>query len=122
MLIALSRAFLLTRPTEGVYPIHPFASLSKMKKEALVEVYSQAEETVKACFARRPDYNHLIPLLLEVGVSNELVIRCCPTLHIPLRPMLGSITRDLAEMLTKLQGRAFTCEFKYDGQRAQVHC
>lgn len=25
-------------------------------------------------------------------------------------------------MLTKLQGRDFSCEFKYDGQRAQVHC
>ena len=36
--------------------------------------------------------------------------------------MLGSITRDLGEMLTKLEGRDFSCEFKYDGQRAQVHC
>ena len=25
-------------------------------------------------------------------------------------------------MLTKLQSRDFSCEFKYDGQRAQVHC
>ena len=40
----------------------------------------------------------------------------------PTGPMLGSITRDLGEMLTKLQGRDFSCEFKYDGQRAQVHC
>jgi len=36
--------------------------------------------------------------------------------------MLGGITRDLGEMLTKLQGRDFSCEYKYDGQRAQVHC
>ncbi|KAI4847247.1 ATP-dependent DNA ligase [Aureobasidium sp. EXF-8845] len=43
-------------------------------------------------------------------------------MHIPLRPMLGGITRDLGEMLTKLTGREFTCEYKYDGQRAQVHC
>ena len=25
-------------------------------------------------------------------------------------------------MLSKLQGRDFACEYKYDGQRAQVHC
>ncbi|KAG7104689.1 DNA ligase 3 like protein [Verticillium longisporum] len=25
-------------------------------------------------------------------------------------------------MLTKLQGRDFACEYKYDGQRAQIHC
>lgn len=36
--------------------------------------------------------------------------------------MLGGITRDLGEMLTKLSGRDFSCEYKYDGQRAQVHC
>jgi len=36
--------------------------------------------------------------------------------------MLGGITRDMGEMLTKLQGRDFSCEYKYDGQRAQVHC
>lgn len=37
-------------------------------------------------------------------------------MHIPLRPMLGGITRDLGEMLTKLTGREFTCEYKYDGK------
>ena len=36
--------------------------------------------------------------------------------------MLGSITRDLDEMLVKLQDRDFACEYKYDGQRAQIHC
>jgi DNA ligase-1 len=93
-----------------------------MKKDNLAEVWTKAEETVKACFARRPNYNDLIPVLLEVGVCKELLIRCGLALHVPLRPMLGSITRDLSEMLTKLQGRDFSCEFKYDGQRAQVHC
>jgi DNA ligase-1 len=28
----------------------------------------------------------------------------------------------MGEMITKLQGRDFACEYKYDGQRAQVHC
>lgn len=93
-----------------------------MKKEELAEVWAKAEEIVKACFARRPNYNDLVPVLLEIGITEELLIRCGLTLHIPLRPMLGSITRDLSEMLTKLQGRDFACEFKYDGQRAQVHC
>jgi DNA ligase-1 len=40
-------------------------------------------------------------------------------MHIPLRPMLGGITRDLGEMLTKLSGREFTCEYKYDGTCTQ---
>ncbi|KAJ6440977.1 DNA ligase, ATP-dependent [Purpureocillium lavendulum] len=122
MLIALSRAFLLSRPADANFPLRQVSELSKLKKEELAEVWARAEEIVKACFARRPNYNDLIPVLLEIGVMEELLVRCGLTLHIPLRPMLGSITRDLSEMLTKLQGRDFACEFKYDGQRAQVHC
>ncbi|KAM0476958.1 hypothetical protein ACHAP7_006779 [Fusarium lateritium] len=122
MLIALSRAFLLSRPPGADFPLKSVSDLAKLKKEDLAEIWSRAEEIVKACFARRPNYNDLVPVLLEIGISEELLIRCGLTLHIPLRPMLGSITRDLSEMLTKLQGRDFACEFKYDGQRAQIHC
>src|SRR5436305_6255817 len=122
MLIALSRAFLLSRPRGPDFPFRSQKELAKLKKEELADVWLEAEEIVKACFAKRPNYNDLIPVLLEIGVCDELLIRCGLALHIPLRPMLGSITRDLSEMLTKLQGGDFSCEYKYDGQRAQVHC
>jgi DNA ligase-1 len=122
MLIALSRAFLLSRPPDAEFPLKSREKLAALKKEELAEIWSKSEEIVKKCFAQRPNYNDLIPILLEVGVCDELLIRCGLALHIPLRPMLGSITRDLSEMLTKLQGRDFSCEYKYDGQRAQVHC
>lgn len=122
MLIALSRAFLLSRPPGANFSLRSPHDLSKLKKEELADVWSKSEEIVKACFARRPNYNDIVPVLLEIGITEELLIRCDLTLHVPLRPMLGSITRDLSEMLTKLQGRDFACEFKYDGQRAQIHC
>jgi DNA ligase 1 len=122
MLIALARAFLLSKPSGGEFEVLQTSELAKLKKEELAAIWAKAEETVKACFARRPNYNDIVPGLLQVGVCEELLVRCGLTLHIPLRPMLGSITRDLAEMLIKLQGRDFGCEFKYDGQRAQVHC
>lgn len=122
MLIALSRAFTLSRPAASDFPLRSAEELSKLKKEELAEVWAKGEEIVKACYARRPNYNDLIPVMIEVGICDELLIRCGLTIHIPLRPMLGSITRDLSEMITKLQGRDFACEFKYDGQRAQVHC
>lgn len=122
MLIALSRATLISKPPGAVFETKKREDLAKMKKEVLAETYARGEELVKACFARRPDYNALVPCLLEVGIADELLVRCGLALHIPLRPMLGSITRDLGEMLTKLQGRDFSCEYKYDGQRAQVHC
>ena len=122
MLIALARAFLLSKPTGAEFELRQTSELARLKKDELATIWAKAEETLKACFARRPNYNDIVPGLLQVGVCEELLLRCGLALHIPLRPMLGSITRDLSEMLTKLQGRDFGCEFKYDGQRAQVHC
>ena len=122
MLIALSRAFLLSSPPGADFEVKNIKELGSLKKDALAEIWSKGEEIVKACYARRPNYNDLVPTLLEIGVGDELLLRCGLALHIPLRPMLGNITRDLGDMLTKLQGREFSCEFKYDGQRAQVHC
>ncbi|RAL15464.1 putative DNA ligase I [Aspergillus homomorphus CBS 101889] len=122
MLIALARAFLYSKPDGAEFAVHSQQDLARFKKEELAEVYSNAEEIVKASYARHPNYDDLVPCLLESGVTEELLVRCGLQLHIPLRPMLGSITRDLSDMLTKLQGRDFVCEYKYDGQRAQVHC
>ncbi|KAI9929054.1 hypothetical protein ASPWEDRAFT_36998 [Aspergillus wentii DTO 134E9] len=122
MLIALARAFLFSKPKGADFVVRPQKELASLKKEDLSEIYNNAEEIVKASYARHPNYNDLVPCLLEVGVTEELLVRCGLQLHVPLRPMLGSITRDLSEMLTKLQGRDFSCEYKYDGQRAQVHC
>lgn len=122
MLIALARAFLYSKSAGAKFSVRPQTEMARVKKDELAEIYTNAEEIVKASYARHPNYNDLVPCLLEIGVSDELLVRCGLALHIPLRPMLGSITRDLSDMLTKLQGRDFSCEYKYDGQRAQVHC
>lgn len=112
MLIALSRAFLLTCPVGSSFKIHERSDLVMMLKEARQEVFARAEETLKQCFARRPNYNDIVPALLDGGLE-ALREKCGLELHIPLKPMLGSITRDLEEMLTKLKGRFFACEYKY---------
>ncbi|KAJ6093274.1 hypothetical protein N7486_008563 [Penicillium sp. IBT 16267x] len=122
MLIALARAFLYSKPAKAEFTVRPQHELARLKKDELSELYTNAEEIVKASYARHPNYNDLVSCLCEIGVTEELLFRCGLVLHIPLRPMLGSITRDLSDMLTKLQGRDFSCEYKYDGQRAQVHC
>lgn len=122
MLIALARAVIHSKPKGADFSVRAQQDLAHLKKEELAEIYNNAEEIVKASYARHPNYNDLVACLLEIGVTDELLVRCGLELHVPLRPMLGSITRDLSEMLTKLQGRDFSCEYKYDGQRAQVHC
>ena len=94
MLIALSRAFLLSRPPDASFDVQVQSELAKMKKDKLAGLYAKSEEIVKASFSRRPNYNDLVPCLLEMGVSEDLLLRCGLGLHVPLRPMLGNITRD----------------------------
>ena len=40
---------------------------------------------------------------------------------IPLQPTLGSPMRSLGDVYERVNGLPFTAEFKYDGQRAQIH-
>jgi len=121
MLIGLARAFLMTHADGVEFAPNPPSSLLPLSTDARKEIYAKAEEIVKQCFARQPNYNDLVPALLSVGLDKVQSV-CKLGVHTPLKPMLGSITRDLPEMLAKLGGREFTAEYKYDGQRAQVHC
>jgi DNA ligase-1 len=102
------------------------ANPSKAKEKAdprrleLMEKLARCEKLVREVRARHPNFSSIVPVLLEHGLErlSELVPLRVGT---PLSPMLGSITRSLPAMHTKLGSRAFVCEFKYDGQRAQIH-
>ncbi|KAJ9101148.1 hypothetical protein QFC21_003366 [Naganishia friedmannii] len=69
---------------------------------------------------RHPNYDDILAALLERGFD-DLSDRVPLSVGIPLSPMLGSITRSLAEVFTRLGTLPFTSEAKLDGQRVQVH-
>ncbi|CDS09343.1 hypothetical protein LRAMOSA10703 [Lichtheimia ramosa] len=87
---------------------------SKEKKLA------SAVDTVKSVYNQLPCYDMLIPALLEYPMD-ELLERCTMRPGIPLKPMLAHPTKSLKEVLDRFEDQSFTCEFKYDGERAQIH-
>ncbi|ORY79063.1 ATP-dependent DNA ligase [Protomyces lactucae-debilis] len=119
MLIALARAFSLNKPSDSTAILTP--NLMALAKDPRQEIFKTSEQIVKQSFARRPNYNLLVPDLCAGGIE-QLLSGPDISIGTPIKPMLGLITRDLNDMFTRLAGQAYTCEYKYDGQRAQLHC
>ncbi|KAI9092404.1 hypothetical protein DFS34DRAFT_291927 [Phlyctochytrium arcticum] len=116
IMIALSHAILLEHNLTA-------AEIKSLGKEGLKPKYKEAEQILKECFAQVPNYDCIVGWLLDPQMGlYKLRTVCQSAPGIPIRPMLGKITRDLAEVFEKLQGRKFCADYKYDGQRAQIHC
>ncbi|XP_022755568.1 DNA ligase 1-like isoform X2 [Durio zibethinus] len=80
----------------------------------------EAAKIVKQIFSILPVYDKIVPALLTGGVW-DLPKTCNFTPGVPVGPMLAKPTKGVAEIINKFQDMDFVCEYKYDGERAQIH-
>ena len=66
-----------------------------------------------------PSFDALLDAVLNVPLP-EVHMRCTLIPGKPMVPMLAKPTKSVAEVLKRLNGLRFTCEYKYNGERVQV--
>ncbi|KAL0589769.1 hypothetical protein ABG067_002318 [Albugo candida] len=88
---------------------------------------------VKKAFAERPSFDALVEAFFHVQKERSslwlktprdfesIASRCILTPGTPIAPMLARPTKTYSMVFDRFQGKPFTCEYKYDGERAQIH-
>ncbi|GBE77969.1 DNA ligase 1 [Sparassis crispa] len=111
VLVALAHASVLVEQQRAT---------KKLSQEKLTARLEESANIIKAVYSELPTYDLVIPALLEVGID-KLRENCKLTPGVPLKPMLAKPTKAIGEVLDRFENKRFTCEYKYDGERAQVH-
>ncbi|GAB1599167.1 DNA ligase 1-like [Argonauta hians] len=119
VLAALGGAIFLSPPGQA-YPPKIINAGRKLSADALKKKTEESILTIKTTYCECPNYDAIIKVLLTDGID-ELPNKCKLTPGVPLKPMLANPTKGISEVLSKFDSAEFTCEYKYDGERAQIH-
>ena len=92
------------------------------KRTPSANEYNFWETSMMKLITECPDHSQIVESLLKLK-SLPLVKELCKiTPLIPCKPMLAKPTKAVHAIFDNLERKKFTCEFKYDGLRGQVHC
>ena len=84
-----------------------------------------AAAAIATAYALCPSFDVIVPALLEGGPAG-LAARCRLLPGVPVSPMLARVARSVADAIAAMRPEGagdapFLAEYKYDGQRAQLH-
>ncbi|KAI9756321.1 MAG: hypothetical protein M4579_003913 [Chaenotheca gracillima] len=94
--------------------------LGQEGKTVSADQIAKGESILKTVYSELPSYEVVIPAMVDHGIFN-LRDNCKLQPGVPLKPMLAKPTKSITEVLDRFEGKNFTCEYKYDGERAQIH-
>ena len=120
VLQALAHACVMTPPVQDEYPPKILTAFKDATSDKFKEALKEEDLKLKTAYCECPSYEKVIPVLLSEGIDG-VVEKCKLTPGIPLKPMLAHPTKGVQEVLTRFENAKFTCEWKYDGERAQIH-
>jgi len=111
MLVALANAVVRNSLTEKI-----------KDQQQLKEHLDRGTLAIKDAFCQCPSYDILIDVLIHQSNGIEqLKTLCKATPGIPMKPMLAHPSKGIEEVLKRCGTSEFACEYKYDGERAQIH-
>ncbi|XP_033749004.1 LOW QUALITY PROTEIN: DNA ligase 1-like [Pecten maximus] len=119
VLTALGNAVFLTPPGQD-FPPEILDGGKGLSAENLKKKMEESALTIKSVYCECPNYGSIISTLLKDGIE-DLPKHCKLTPGVPLKPMLAHPTKGVSEVLKRFENAEFTCEYKYDGERAQIH-
>lgn len=86
----------------------------------LADALEGTAQAVRQAFSECPSFEILINAMLDHDLD-DLPQHCHFKIGVPVKPMLAKPTNGVSEVLDKFSDCEFTCEYKYDGERAQIH-
>ncbi len=127
VLVALAHALTMTIPASVTVTDAPESESEDPIVKALQDESLPVEKSLEASanmirkvYSEVPSFDALLDAALTVPLI-ELNTVCHFQPGIPVEPMLAKPTKSIQEVLKRLDGQEFTCEYKYDGERAQIH-
>lgn len=113
MRIGIAEATVLTGLAHAIYKYQNNMTPGNTK------LLKEAERLLREAYTKCPNIEIILERIAAEGLAGLSSVTVLP--GVPTAPMLAQTSDSIENVLKKTKGRDFVCEYKYDGERIQVH-